>query len=106
MTDVMAIGAMRALADAGRRVPEDVQVVGFDDIAEAAYLVPSLTSVSPGHEQMADAICEYLLERMDVQREAGPARELTVPARLVERQSTKRVPRSLDHASIGTPAIP
>ena len=106
MTDVVAMGAMRALADAGRRVPEDVQVVGFDDIAEAAYLVPSLTSVSPGHEQIADAICEYLLERMDVQREAGPAREMTVPARLVERQSTKRVPPNLDDASIARPDMP
>ena len=44
LTDVVAMGALRALADAGLRVPDDVQVVGFDDIDEAPYLVPSLSS--------------------------------------------------------------
>ena len=43
--DDMAIGLIRALAEAGRRVPEDVSVVGFDDIPEAEYLIPPLTTV-------------------------------------------------------------
>ncbi len=93
MTDVVAIGAMRALADAGLHVPEDVAIVGFDDIAEASYLVPSLTSINPGHDRMADAICEHLMERLSVPQEARPAKELTLPATLVERRSTKRIAR-------------
>src|SRR6185312_10285771 len=46
LTDSMAIGALNALWSAGLRVPEDISVVGYDDIAEAAYLVPPLTTVS------------------------------------------------------------
>src|SRR5205823_6488418 len=60
LTDVVAMGALRALADAGLRVPDDVHVVGFDDIDEAAYLVPSLSTVNPGHDEMADRITALL----------------------------------------------
>ncbi len=43
--DQMALGVLRALSEAGRTVPADVSVVGFDDIPEAAYLIPPLTTV-------------------------------------------------------------
>ena len=43
--DQMALGAMRALREAGRRVPRDVSVVGFDDVPEAAYYEPPLTTI-------------------------------------------------------------
>ena len=48
LNDTLALGAMRALQESGRRVPEDVAVVGFDDLDEARYSIPSLTTVDPG----------------------------------------------------------
>jgi len=90
LTDVVAMGALRALADAGLRVPDDVQVIGFDDIDEAAYLVPSLSSVNPGHEEMADAITALLIAQLNG-GPTGDPQELIVPAHLVERGTTKPV---------------
>jgi DNA-binding LacI/PurR family transcriptional regulator len=88
LTDVVAMGALRALADAGLRVPEDVQVVGFDDIDEAAYLVPSLSSVNPGHDEMADRITALLTTQI-TGGPTGDPQEVVVPARLVTRGTTK-----------------
>ena len=56
--DQMAIGVLRALHEAGRRVPEDVSVVGFDDIAEAAFVIPPLTTV---HQDFAATAREALV---------------------------------------------
>ncbi|SDD31796.1 LacI family DNA-binding transcriptional regulator [Auraticoccus monumenti] len=88
LTDSAALGALRALADLGRAVPGEVQVVGFDDVAAGRFSTPRLSTVDPGNEAMADAICDLLLERMagDVDR---PARVVMPPARLVLRESTR-----------------
>ena len=88
LTDVVAMGALRALADAGLRIPDDVQVVGFDDIDEASYLVPSLSSVNPGHDEMADAITSLLVAQISGGPTGAP-QELIVPAQLVPRGTTK-----------------
>ncbi|GAB2655921.1 LacI family DNA-binding transcriptional regulator [Kribbella swartbergensis] len=88
LTDVVAMGALRALADAGLRVPDDVQVVGFDDIDEAAFLVPSLSTVNPGHDEMADAITSLLIAQL-TGGPTGDPKELIVPAHLVRRGTTK-----------------
>ncbi|TDD58004.1 LacI family transcriptional regulator [Kribbella antibiotica] len=88
LTDVVAMGALRALADAELRVPADVQVIGFDDLDEAAYLVPSLSSINPGHDEMAAAITARLLAHLGGDEPVGP-QELIVPARLVLRGTTR-----------------
>ncbi len=62
--DVSAIGAMRAFLDAGLRVPEDVSVVGFDDILSAAFQNPSLTTVRQPLRLMGETAAEILLERL------------------------------------------
>lgn len=67
--DLPAQGAMRALHDTGCKIPEDVAVVGFDDIDEARYSIPSLTTISPDKAQIAQAAVSLLLFLMD----AGPA---------------------------------
>jgi len=84
MSDVMAIGAVRALADRGKRVPRDMSVVGYDGISLADYCVPRLTTVQQDGEGMADRGVELLLERLDGRRE--PVYN-TVPFRLVEGES-------------------
>jgi len=88
--DHMALGVLRALHDAGRRVPQDISVVGFDDVPEAASFLPPLTTV---HQDFAE------VGRRCVQRVLGQVRghhaergtEL-VPTRLVVRRSTAAPP--------------
>lgn len=63
--DSMALGAYRALHQAGLSVPQDVSVVGFDDILEAAYFTPPLTTVSHDYIQLGAMGFEYLLHLMD-----------------------------------------
>ena len=62
--DVSAIGAIRALKDHGLRVPEDVSVVGFDDIQSAAYHNPSLTTIRQPLQQMGMVAARILLQRI------------------------------------------
>ncbi|MDX6210657.1 MAG: hypothetical protein QOE24_3048 [Frankiales bacterium] len=63
-SDPMAMGALRALDKAGRRVPEDVALVGFDDIPMAAYAHPPLTTVRQPLDQMAAAMAELLMAQL------------------------------------------
>lgn len=63
--DSMALGAYRALHQAGLRVPDDVSVVGFDDILEAAYFTPPLTTISHDYIQLGSLGFEYLMQLMD-----------------------------------------
>jgi DNA-binding LacI/PurR family transcriptional regulator len=94
--DFSAVGAIRALHDEGLRVPEDVSVIGFDDITGAAYGIPSLTTVRQPLEEMGRLASATLLERIK-----NPGREfrseLTLQPSLVVRESTGRAP----HASHG-----
>jgi DNA-binding LacI/PurR family transcriptional regulator len=89
LTDSAAIGALRALVEAGVRVPEDVQVIGFDNLEAARFAVPSLTTVEPGNDEMADAICSLLIERIEHGGEPAPARVVMPEATLVQRDSTR-----------------
>ena len=65
MADVMAIGAIRALQDAGLRVPEDVSVVGLDGLAIGEYTVPRLTTISQNVEELAERSFRLLLENIE-----------------------------------------
>jgi DNA-binding LacI/PurR family transcriptional regulator len=83
--DPMAIGALGALQQAGLRVPEDVAVVGFDDIADAASTTPPLTTVRQPLEEMTKAMADLLLRRMG---DRGGGDEFVVcPTQLVLRTS-------------------
>jgi DNA-binding LacI/PurR family transcriptional regulator len=64
-SDTMALGALRALRAAGRRVPEDVAIVGFDDAAAAAASDPPLTTVAQPLEEMAQLMTELLVRQID-----------------------------------------
>jgi len=87
ITDTVALGVLRGLADLGLRCPEDVRVVGFDDIREAEYLTPSLSTVSPDHAWMAEKAVELVVARIE-----DPARtpeELTAPYTLKTRETSR-----------------
>jgi LacI family transcriptional regulator len=86
--DVSAIGAIRALRETGRRVPEDVSVVGFDDIQSAAFQNPSLTTVRQPLRQMGVMAAETLLRRINAPARAPYPKAITVAPELIEREST------------------
>ncbi len=118
VTDVVAMGAMRALADLGISIPDQVQVIGFDNVTESEFSIPSLTSIDPNKQAIATQVLELLDSRLnqaaipagtitadatgnDVAgntggRSAGnsnlklaPPREITIPTTLVARESTR-----------------
>ncbi|MFG2793144.1 LacI family DNA-binding transcriptional regulator [Streptomyces sp. NPDC048419] len=85
--DLIAIGAMRVLHERGLRVPWDVAVVGFDDIAEGRFGAVTLTTVSPDKQAIAKMAVGSLLRSLSGREEPG-GRELSAEFRLVEREST------------------
>jgi DNA-binding LacI/PurR family transcriptional regulator len=87
LTDSIAIGALNALWAAGLRVPEDVSVVGYDDIAESGYLVPPLTTVCFDKREFAETALGLLVQRMADPR--APTRSVTVAHRILERVSVR-----------------
>ena len=86
--DLIALGAMRVLQEAELRVPQDVAVIGFDDIDEARYSRPSLSTIDPGREEIAEMAIRFLKERIDTPDADAPAREHLSNFRLVQREST------------------
>jgi LacI family transcriptional regulator len=87
--DIAAIGALRALKEVGERVPEDVSVVGFDDILSAAYSTPSLTTVRQPLFEMGKRGAQILLERIAHREKQFPT-EVVMNPELVVRESTGR----------------
>jgi LacI family transcriptional regulator len=85
--DISAIGAVRAFRDAGLRVPEDVSVVGFDDIQAAAYLTPRLTTVRQPLRQMGEMAAQVLLMRISNGNGKAP-QLISLAPELVVREST------------------
>jgi len=86
--DASAIGAIRAIRESGLRVPEDVSVVGFDDIQAAMFHSPSLTTVRQPLHQMGEIAAKILLDRLEGQ-EDWP-RQVAVKPELMVRESTTK----------------
>ena len=90
--DISAMGAIRALHECGRRVPEDVSVLGFDDIESASYQTRSLTTIRQPLRKMGQIAAETVLRRIQTTEGADPApREIIVPPELIERETTSVV---------------
>ncbi len=87
VTDDVARGLLRGFADRGVRVPEDVRLIGFDDVPESRVMVPSLSTVSPDHRWMAAKAVELVVARID--DPARPATEHTAPFTIAARESTR-----------------
>jgi Transcriptional regulators len=85
--DLMAIGVMRALRERTLRVPEDVAVVGFDNISAAPLVTPPLTTVTQFQDRMGERAAELLIERLRGERD-GDGIALEMPFELIERLST------------------
>jgi DNA-binding LacI/PurR family transcriptional regulator len=84
--DIAAIGAIRALRDANLRVPEDISIVGFDDINVAAYHTPRLTTIRQPLHDMGETAARILLQRMQGFKDYPE--EFAVPPELIIRETT------------------
>ncbi|MFC4117763.1 LacI family DNA-binding transcriptional regulator [Nonomuraea zeae] len=87
VSDTVAQGVLRGLADRGVLVPRDLRLAGFDDISESAYMVPSLTTVAPDHRWMAAKAVELVTAR--IQDPSRPTEAHTAPFTLEVRESTR-----------------
>jgi LacI family transcriptional regulator len=101
--DVSAMGTIRALHEAGLRVPNDVSVLGFDDIQSAAYQVPSLTTIRQPLQKMGSTAAQLLLKRLAGELipesiQVAPdliVRESTAPARSLVTKKQNRTGKDL-----------
>ncbi|MEU5157361.1 LacI family DNA-binding transcriptional regulator [Glycomyces sp. NPDC021274] len=85
-SDTVAMGIMRGLRDRGVRVPEDMRLIGFDDIPPAAVLTPSLSTVSPDHRWTAAKALDLILSR--IADPTLPPRQFSAPFTVAIREST------------------
>ena len=95
-TDTLALGAMSVLQDRGLRVPEDVLVIGFDNIEESGYSRPTLSTIDPGTRLIARHAVAALEERIGANvdgiasEEQRAPRQVVIDFELIQRQSTTR----------------
>jgi DNA-binding LacI/PurR family transcriptional regulator len=92
LNDALALGALRVLSARGVRVPQEVAVIGFDDVDDARYSTPSLSSVAPGREDIARTAVRLLVERIAAPDGGRPFVEHVAPFHVVERESTAGLP--------------
>jgi LacI family transcriptional regulator len=88
-TDELALGALRVLNDEGLRVPDDISLIGFDDIEIADYLTPRLTTVRQPLAEMGEQTALSL--HRQISEKTGSAGNLILPHRLIIRQSTAKI---------------
>ena len=88
LNDLMAIGALQACREAGVRVPSELALAGFDDIEEARFTVPPLTTITPDLGFLTREALRILLGRIDGSFGDSPAENVEVPWRLTVREST------------------
>jgi DNA-binding LacI/PurR family transcriptional regulator len=89
----MALGVMRALGERGLRVPADVSIVGFDDVPEAGFYLPPLTTVRQDFAQVGRQALNTLVDRMSGAIPPGP-RVVRVAPELILRSSAAEPPPS------------
>ena len=88
-SDPMAIGAYKAIQEEGYSIPNDISIVGFDDIATAQYLSPSLTTVKIFTDYMGEIALETIMERIKEERHLS--KKIVLPVKLIIRDSCKDV---------------
>lgn len=89
LSDVMAIGAIRALSDVGKRVPDDISVVGYDGTVIGQYSLPRLTTIKQDTQQLAERGVDTLLRGIML-HSAAPVHEL-IPFRIIEGESVSQM---------------
>ena len=88
-SDGMAIGAMRAIEDAGLKVPEDFSIIGFDDIEASRYVKPALTTVAQNKEKIGSSASELLIKM--IEKDNKNIEPKILPVKLIKRDSCKQI---------------
>ncbi|MER7789255.1 LacI family DNA-binding transcriptional regulator [Streptomyces sp. NPDC097640] len=88
VTDTLAMGVLRGLADVGIRVPEQVKVIGFDNVTESEFFIPSLSTVDPDHDGMAERAVDLLTELIERTEPSTRHEEFVGGFSVVVREST------------------
>ena len=88
MSDVMAVGAIRGLRDEGKKVPEDISMVGFDGVELGEFFIPRLASISQNVDALADRSFRMLLENIE---ENTAAHYEILPVQLLKRESARDI---------------
>ncbi len=104
--DDMAIGVMRAFAEAGRRVPDDVSVVGLDDIPIAAYQSPPLTTIRQDFDALARQGLERLVRQIEAPTDGTPATPQSPVCLVVRRSTSTPAERSARIRAPGVTTVP
>jgi DNA-binding LacI/PurR family transcriptional regulator len=91
-SDTIAIGLLQAAFQHGIRVPDELSIVGFDDVDAATYMIPPLTTVSQRGTEMGAMAADLILDMIEKQRAVADVDDIVVTPRLVVRQSTAPVP--------------
>lgn len=84
--DISAVGAMRAFQEAGRQIPGDISIVGFDDVSVASFSIPALTTVHQPLFEMGRLAAQTLIQRIEEPDKSTP--EIVIEPKLVVRAST------------------
>lgn len=93
LNDLLAWGVLRELRERGVAVPDDVRVIGFDDVEESAYMVPSLSTVNSGREAIARLAVESIIQQVESGSRA-PAQTIEAPYSLSLRESSPALARA------------
>jgi DNA-binding LacI/PurR family transcriptional regulator len=88
VTDTVATGVLRGLADRDVHAPAQIRVIGFDNVPGSEYTVPSLSSVDPDHDFMARTAVDLLVRRIEGRADRAVHRDVIGPFHVVEREST------------------
>lgn len=88
-SDSMAIGAIRAIEEAGLKVPEDFSIIGFDDIEVSSYVKPALTTIKQNKKKMGKSATQLLINMMGKSKEDNSP--IILPVELIERESCKEI---------------
>jgi DNA-binding LacI/PurR family transcriptional regulator len=88
--DQMSVGVLKALSEAGRQVPSDVKIIGYDDVFISSVIEPSLSTIRVPKYLMGQKSAELLLKQIESEREYGavPAVTIEIESKLVIRRST------------------
>lgn len=98
ISDVMAVGAMRAVLEAGKRIPEDIAIMGFDGLDLTEFTYPGITTVCQPSEQMA---LEAVTTVLDIIEQKGNHRHSVYPCQIIERGSTGWMEEKIDNGYKG-----
>ena len=90
VNDLMAISVLQAASERGLRVPDDLSVAGFDDIAISAHVVPALTTVHVGGESAGRSAAELLVRRLN--QPDAPVQHIAIAAEMIVRASSGPCP--------------